>query len=128
MGERSEFFEPFLEDHSANNVNKQANLQLVQKTRNQERSLKAASIETGPVSRELIMQAWLETKSKSFLVTNNCPKCGLLKLNTYRLHDTFYLCECQDCGCRGRGETHAMALKNTFDAIGDGLDWRDNTI
>ncbi|MNR25278.1 hypothetical protein D3C85_1424170 [compost metagenome] len=74
------------------------------------------------------MKAWLETKSKACLLTEDCPQCGLTELNTYKISDTFYLCECQDCGIHGRGETHALALKSTFDAIGYGLDWRDNTI
>lgn len=128
MGEWSEYFEDFPEENPANYVNGQFNPQLAQEIRNHEAQLTATTNKARSEINAVIMKAWLETKSKSFLQTEDCPQCGLTELNTYKIHDTLYLCECQDCGIHGRGETHALALKNTFDAIGDGLDWRDNTI
>ncbi|MFB2863051.1 hypothetical protein [Aeromonas sp. MdU4] len=68
-----------------------------------------------------IMKTWLDTKAKSFLLTEECPQCSLPELNTYKISDTLYLCECQACSIHGRGETHAMALKNTFDVVGDNI-------
>jgi uncharacterized protein YbbK (DUF523 family) len=128
MGEWSEYFEDFPEENSANYVNGRFNPRLAQEIRNQEDRLRATTDKARSEINAVIMKAWLETKSKAFLLTEDCPQCGLTELNTYKISDTFYLCECQDCGIHGRGETHALALKNTFDAIGDGLDWRDNTI
>ncbi|MFB3238735.1 hypothetical protein Q7C15_08055 [Aeromonas salmonicida] len=128
MGEWSEYFEDFPEENSANYVNGRFNPQLAHEIANQENKLTAVSKQIRPANTARRMKAWLETKSKAFLLTEDCPQCGLTELHTYKIHDTFYLCECQDCGIHGRGETHALALKNTFDAIGDGLDWRDNTI
>ncbi|MBL0561410.1 hypothetical protein HQ395_16545 [Aeromonas hydrophila] len=128
MGEWSEYFEDFPEENPANWVNGEFNPQLAQAARNHEDWLRATTNKARSEINSAILKAWLETKSKAFLLTENCPQCGLPELNTYKISDTFYLCECQDCGIHGRGETHAQALKNTFDAIGDGLDWRDNTM
>ncbi|OLF59863.1 hypothetical protein BTN33_08765 [Aeromonas veronii] len=126
MGEWSEYFEDFPEENPANYVNGRFYPQLAHEMANQENRLTTASKQIHPASTARSMKAWLEAKSKSFLLTEDCPQCGLTELNTYKIHNTFYLCECQDCGIHGRGETHILALKSTFDAIGDGLDWRDN--
>lgn len=126
MGEWSEYFEDFPEENPANYVNGQFNPQLAQEVRNHEAQLSATTNKARAEINAVIMKAWLETKSKALLLTEDCPQCGLTELNTYKISDTFYLCECQDCGIHGRGETHALALKNTFDVIGDGLDWREN--
>lgn len=128
MGEWSEYFEDFPEENPANWVNGEFNPQLAQEVRNHEDRLRATTNKARSEINAVILKAWLETKSKAFLLTEDCPQCGLTELNTYKISDTFYLCECQDCDIHGRGETHALALKSTFDAIGDGLDWRDNEI
>lgn len=129
MGEWSEYFEDFPEENPANYVNGRFNPRLAQKVRNQEERLRVTTNKARSEINAVIMKAWLDTKAKSILpFTEECPQCGLPELNTYKINDTFYLCECQDCGIHGRGETHALALKNTFYAIGDGLDWREYAI
>ncbi|KHN59085.1 hypothetical protein [Aeromonas hydrophila] len=128
MGEWSEYFDDFPEENPANWVNGQFNPQLAQEIRDHEDRLRDATNSARSEINAIVMNAWLKKKEASFLLTEDCPQCGLHELSTYKISDTFYLCECQDCGIHGKGETHSLALKSTFDAIGDGLDWRDNTI
>jgi uncharacterized Zn finger protein len=53
------------------------------------------------------------------------PQCGSHELNVYKLSETGYLCECQECGIYGRGDSETQALENTACVIDDDLDWRD---
>lgn len=89
MGEWSEYFEDFPEENPANYVNRRFNPQLAHEVANQENRLTTASKQTPPASTTRIMKAWLEAKSKSFLLPENCPQCGLTELNTYKIHNTF---------------------------------------
>ena len=73
----------------------------------------------------MIAKAKRETKARSLLVVEDCPQCGLKELNTYKISENFYLCECQECGIYGNGKTHEQALARTQDALGEGLDWRE---
>ncbi|MGL5130521.1 MAG: hypothetical protein ACRC7D_20870 [Aeromonas popoffii] len=128
MGGWSEYFEDFPEENPASWVNGKFNPRLAQEVPNHEAQLIATTNKARSEINAVIMKAWLESKSKAFLLTEDCPQCGLPELSTYKISDTFYLCECQGCGIHGRGETHILALKSTFDAIGDGIDWRYNII
>ncbi|WP_275930675.1 hypothetical protein [Aeromonas sp. 1HA1] len=101
MGEWSEYFEDFPEENPANWVNGEFNPQLAQEVRNHEAQLSATTNKARSEINAVIMKAWLETKSKAFLLTEDCPQCGLQELSTYKISDTFYLCECQDCGIHG---------------------------
>ncbi|WP_421173964.1 hypothetical protein [Aeromonas enteropelogenes] len=118
MGEWSDYFEDFPEENSANYVNGQFNPQLAQEIRNQEDRLRVTTNKARSEINAVIMKAWLETKAKSLLLTESCPQCGLPELNTYKINDTFYLCECQDSDVDGRSKLHVLTLKSTFDAIG----------
>jgi hypothetical protein len=76
----------------------------------------------------MLEDAWKAEKERSLLVVEKCPQCGLKELNTYKIKDKYFLCECQDCGIYGRGKSHSEALQAIEDAFGYGLDWRDNPV
>lgn len=92
------------------------------------RGLPGGSLQTSPDMIKLLAEAWNAEKLSSFITVEPCPQCGLDKLNLYHIKQQYYLCECQDCGIYGSGENHAEAFKATEDAIGDGLDWRDQLV
>jgi hypothetical protein len=119
MGEWSEYFEDFPEENPAHWVNGQFHPGLPAQ-------LKLASAQQADASLvahqlKLIMNAYakLEQKAKSLVATEDCPQCGLTELRTYKLSETFYLCECQDCGIYGAGQTHEEALAKTAGAVGE---------
>ena len=124
MGEWSEYFEDFPEENPANWVNGQFNPTLREQLNKESVQQAAANLEV----RQLITNAKRERKAKSLFHTGDCPQCGLPELNSYKIGETFYLCECQDCGIYGAGSTHDDALARTSDAIGEGLDWREASL
>jgi len=124
MGEWSEYFEDFPEENPANWVNGQFNLGLRAQLNKESAQQAEANLEV----RQLIMNAKRERKAKSLVATEDCPQCGLTELRTYKLSETFYLCECQDCGIYGAGQTHEEALAKTANAVGEGLDWHDGSL
>lgn len=128
MGEWSDYFEDFPEENPANWINGSFNPQRRVRL-NQENSRNAeAQKKANAELHAMLKKAKEETKSRSFLVTEDCPQCGLKQLNTYKINAHFYLCECQDCGIYGKGTTHEAALEKTREALGEGLDWRDNLL
>lgn len=124
MGEWSDYFEDFPEENPANWVNGQFNPGLREQLNKENAQQMAANLEL----RQLITKAKRERKANSLFLKEDCPQCGLMELNTYKLSENFYLCECQDCGIYGAGPTHSEALSNTSSAIGEGLDWRDGSL
>ncbi|OXS13759.1 hypothetical protein CGX12_17955 [Zobellella denitrificans] len=127
MGDWSEYFEDFPEENPANLVNGTFNPQLAAQIRAQESKQAEATRAANAELNVMISKAKSEAKARSLLVTEDCPQCGLKELNTYKISDTFYLCECQGCGIYGKGTTHQMALERTSDAIGEFKDWRDGS-
>ena len=122
MGEWSDYFEDFPEENPANDGRGKLDPALAEMLRAQEeRALKAKA-----EIHKLRVNAWLKEKEKYYLLTEACPQCGLEELKTYYVRNEYYLCECQDCGIYGKGDTHDEALKATFDALGEGLDWKEN--
>lgn len=124
MGEWSEYFEDFPEENPANWVNGKFNPSLRAQLNKESAQQAAANLEV----RQLITNAKRERKANSLIATEECPQCGLPELNVYKLSETFYLCECQDCGIYGAGPTHEEALAKTADAIGLGLDWHEGSL
>lgn len=127
MGEWSDYFEDFPEENPANYVGGVFNPKGAQRLRELQARNSAAAIAKNAELHAMIAKARLETKARSLLVVEVCPQCGLKELNTYKLSENFYLCECQDCGIYGKGITHKQALRHTADAIGESKDWRDGS-
>ena len=128
MGEWSEYFEDFPEENPANWVNGRFDPELRSRLNQMESKNAEASMKANAELHGLIERAKNETKARSLMVTEDCPQCGLKQLNTYKISDQFYLCECQDCGIYGNGTTRAKALEKTNDALGEGLDWRNGSL
>jgi uncharacterized protein YbbK (DUF523 family) len=124
MGEWSDYFEDFPEENPANWVNGRFDPVLRTQLNRQEVEQEKANAEVNA----MIAKAKQETKARSLLVTEDCPQCGLKELNTYKISETFYLCECQECGIYGNGTTHQRALEKTADALGEGLDWTEGSL
>lgn len=71
----------------------------------------------------------VQEQKKLFLESiDHCPQCGEKELNVYKLENTAYLCECQDCGIYGAGHDFPSALHKTASAIGENIDWRDGSL
>lgn len=71
----------------------------------------------------------VQQQKKKFLESiDDCPQCGETSLNTYKLENASYLCECQGCGIYGSGDNFSSALHQTASAIGDNIDWRDGSL
>lgn len=124
MGEWSEYFEDFPEENPANWVNGQFTPGLRAQLNKESAQQAGANLEV----RQLITNAKRARKAKSLVATDDCPQCGLTELRTYKLSETFYLCECQDCGIYGSGQTHEGALAKTAGAVGEGLDWHNGSL
>ncbi|QBY05693.1 hypothetical protein E2K93_15570 [Thalassotalea sp. HSM 43] len=127
MGEWSEYFEDFPEENPANYVGGVFNPQEAKRIRDIQQKREAISKAENAKVNAMIAKAKKETKARSLLEVEDCPQCGLKELNTYKISAKFYLCECQDCGIYGKGETHVQALKCTSDAIGEFKDWREGS-
>ena len=127
MGEWSEYFEDFPEENPANWVNGNFNPELAARIGAQVNKQAENNNAANAKLNAMIVKAKSETKARSLIVTEDCPQCGLKELNTYKISDKFYLCECQDCGIYGKGRTHQTALESTSDAIGELKDWRDGS-
>ncbi|ESQ15672.1 MAG: hypothetical protein N838_22575 [Thiohalocapsa sp. PB-PSB1] len=125
MGEWSEYFADFPEENPANWINGRFDPQAAALSRQREAAFEKADREGNAELRGMISTAKKKIKARSLLVTEDCPQCGLRTLNTYRISKDFFLCECQDCGLYGKGMTHEEALSQTAEALGDGLDWRE---
>ena len=125
MGEWFDYFQDFPEENPANWINGRFDPQAAALHHQRQVAFEKAEREANAELRGMIEDAKKKIKGRSLLVTEECPQCGLSTLNTYRIADNFFLCECQDCGIYGKGETHQEALNNTADALGDGLDWRE---
>ena len=128
MGEWSEYFEDFPEENPANWIDGRFDPEVAKRRYQQESAFEKAEHEANAELRQLINDAKKKTKARSLLVTEDCPQCGFRKLNTYRISDRFYLCECQDCGIYGNGTTHQEELDCTRELLGEGLDWRDDSL
>jgi hypothetical protein len=128
MGEWFEYFEDFPEENPANWIDGRFDPEGAKRRYQQESAFEKAEQKANAVLRQLINDAKKKTKDRSLLVTENCPQCGLRTLNTYRISDRFYLCECQDCGIYGNGTTHEKALDRTRESLGEGLDWCDDSL
>ncbi len=128
MGDWSEYFEDFPEENPANWVNGTFNPQLAANIREQEQRQTKLQEKANAELHTMIAKAKQETKARSLLVVEDCPQCGLKELNTYKITESFYLCECQDCGIYGNGKTHEQALERTQEALGEGLDWREGSL
>lgn len=128
MGEWSEYFEDFPEENPANWIDGRFDPEGAKRHYQQESAFEKAEQKANAELRQLINDAKKKTKARSLLVTEDCPQCGLRTLNTYRISDRFYLCECQDCGIYGNGTTHEKALDRTRESLGEGLDWRDDSL
>lgn len=117
MGEWSEYFEDFPEENPANYVNESFNPQLASKIRRQEAEHTAYVRNANAEAHALIAQAKIDAKARSLLVKEVCPQCRLEQLNTYKISEVSYLCECQSCNISGKGTTHKMALESVTEAM-----------
>ena len=131
MGEWSEYFEDFPEENPANWVGGHFDSQLARRLREEQAERERRQTEANAEIYRLIANArWKAEKERRarkaecLLHTEDCPQCGFTKLNVHRLTESSYLCECQECGIYGAGETREEALERTADAVGEELDWR----
>lgn len=127
MGNWSDYFEDFPEENPANYVGGTFNPEEAKRLRELRAKIETAKKANSAEVNALISQAKKAVKARSLLVVEDCPQCGLNQLNTYKISETFYLCECQECGIYGKGVTHQQALDSTADSIGDGKDWREGS-
>lgn len=125
MGEWSDYFEDYPEEDPANWINGRFDPALRKELNRQHGMQVEANSKANAELNKIISDANLKIKAQSFIAKENCPQCGLEELSLYKIADTFYLCECQDCGIYGSGETHGAALEKTRDGLGEGLDWRE---
>lgn len=51
------------------------------------------------------------------VATAICTQCKFNQLNTYKISDGSYFCECKKCGICGHGLTNKTALEDVYDAI-----------
>lgn len=121
MGDWSDYFEDFPEEHSANYHNGRFDPTGAQRQRDRERTAVTANDEI----KKMLADAWKAEKERSFIDIADCPQCGWSELHTYYITGRYHLCECQDCGIFGKGATYDEAIKAASDAIGEGLDWRE---
>ena len=126
MGKWSDYFEACPEENPANYVNGVFNPQMAQQLREQDKKSKAALEVANAEVNSLIAKSKSDTKRQALIDKADCPQCGMQALHLYRISDTYYLCECQDCGIYGKGPTQSEALRDTYDAMGEGRNWRDN--
>jgi Zn ribbon nucleic-acid-binding protein len=128
MGEWSDYFEDYPEENPANWVDGQFKPTPRQEFRHQDGDSLQGKPNANAELNKMISDANRKIKARSFIAKENCPQCGLEELSLYKISDTFYLCECQDCGIYGSGATHEAALEKTRDALGEGLDWRKKAL
>jgi hypothetical protein len=124
MGDWSEYFEDFPEENPANWVNGKFTPRSREQINMEAHQSQVASLEI----RQLITNAKKAHKARALFETGDCTQCGEHQLNSYRISEAFYLCECQECGIYGAGTTHEEAIAKTVEAIGEGLDWRDGSL
>lgn len=51
------------------------------------------------------------------ITTVICTQCKYNQLNTYKISEDSYFCECKECGICGHGSTDKKALEDIYDAI-----------
>jgi Zn ribbon nucleic-acid-binding protein len=121
MGDWSDYFENFPEANSTNYLNGRFDPAGAKLAREREGTALNADAEI----RQMRAEAWKAEKQRSFIGVADCPQCGWNELHTYYITGRYHLCECQDCGIFGKGATYDEAIKAASDAIGEGLDWRE---
>ncbi|HDY8053337.1 TPA: hypothetical protein RQK83_004466 [Vibrio vulnificus] len=132
MGEWSEYFEDFPEENPANWINgvfdpvtaRQSRI-LAAKQKEANAEVLALIEEATKKQKEKLAAKQKELKLKSLLNVQDCPQCGLNELNMYCFGDKLFRCECQDCGIYGGGTSEEEAYQTAYDALGEGLDWRE---
>lgn len=51
------------------------------------------------------------------ITTANCTQCKHNQLNTYKISEYSYFCECKECGICGYGPTDKKAFEDIYDSI-----------
>lgn len=126
MGEWSEYFEDFPEENPANWIDGRYDpiaAPAINSLRAQQEDAARLEEENLQIARKT---AENRLKLQCPFVVGNCPQCGFNKLYTYKFSDCAYLCECQECGIYGRGETSHKAFEETAAVLGEGRDWRED--
>lgn len=130
MGEWSEYFEDFPEENPGNYVGGRFDPDGAKRVRELEKQQIEANSEITSMLADawkLEKEKWKAEKERSLLKVGECPQCGLEELNIYHIKETYYLCECQECGIYGKGCGESEALRATESALGEGLDWKDGS-
>lgn len=113
MSEWSNYFKDFPKENPANYVDGAYNPKLAAAIRKREERQRAADVELNG----LISKGQRDAKARTLLVIETCPQCSMKELNTYKINDDSYLCECHSCGIETKGETHKMALEYISDNV-----------
>lgn len=121
MGEWSDYFEDFPEEAPQSRTSHE---NLKEQRENALRSMNAEAFALIAKARQKQIAADEALKKPYLESVQLCPQCGEHTLNLYKLKNSLYLCECQDCGIYGKGEDLSLALQDTIAAIGEERDWR----
>lgn len=124
MGEWSEYFEQFPEENPAN-FNKHPDDEV--------RALIRPNLRGGSLTKEEIAeenaQVERQSKEKVDFIQNAksnpiyrediCPICRMKAMNTYKISDTSFYCECQNCNASGDGFDIDKIFKKIEDVLWD---------
>ena len=125
MGEWSDYFEDFPEEAptppSAEEIAKK-------KYHSEIRNLNSDAFALIAKTKKKKFELRQKEKKLSLISVEDCPQCGLKELDIYKLSDSLFLGECQDCGIYGQGESLSSAIKKTENSLGEGLDWNNSSL
>jgi Zn ribbon nucleic-acid-binding protein len=125
MGEWSEYFEDFPEEAPQP---PSAEEKAKEKLQADIKGINADAFALIAKAKKKVIDKAQQQKKQFLESTHQCPQCGEKELNIYKLENSSYLCECQNCGIYGSGDNFSSALNQTASAIGDNIDWREGPL
>lgn len=125
MGEWSDYFEDFPEEAPQSSTPHEKVKEQREKAL---QSMNAEAFALIAKARQKQIEADEAAKKPYLESVELCPQCGENALNLYKLKNSAYLCECQDCGIYGKGEDSSLALQDTIAAIAEERDWRVSSL
>ena len=125
MGEWSDYFEDFPEEAPQSSTSRE---KIKEHRENALQSMNAEAFALIAEARQKQVAADEAAKKPYLESVQQCPQCGEHTLSLYKLKNSTYLCECQNCGIYGKGEDLSLALQDTIAAIGEERDWRVSSL
>jgi hypothetical protein len=130
MGEWSEYFEQFPEENPANQRNNGddlgpmseffPHLHIGQLTKAERAEVEAKINELNAESERLAKEQadFIEgAKSQPIYREDSCPICRIKAMNIYKVSDTSFYCECQNCNVSGDGDDIPKIFEKMEDDI-----------